>query len=345
MRTTTLRVATAAAASLTAIALEACSAPSPAPLPPPNPTASAAAAAPTSDPTATPTATASAEAPPAPKQKRAKLRFDVNGEDFGAPLVDVLVAGQPTTVIVDTGATHHVVASWVAAQVGPTKKSATTGLDHAGQSVALQHLEGADIQISGWGPIGANGILVAALPAQFQKQGIGGAIAVQALVAEGRAVVLDLRKGTMFDSALDEALRSLESEAGSPVAGDVRACGNGGSLPFVRATIGGGDLDAQVDTGATNTTVRAASPAGIRLKPLAKTASAAYAASGLFTVPSVAGAHVKVGALDVETTIDLVKRDPRPDCPNDAFVGMDLLRRCTLVFGQKQWAARCDPPR
>ncbi len=328
------------------LALAACGATSPAPPSNPKGTPTAEAAASTVAPTATPLPTASATAAAAPAQKRAKVRFDVNGEDFGAPLVDVLVAGQPTTLIVDTGATHHVVASWVAAQVGPTTKANTTGLDHAGQSVALQRLEKADIQISGWGSIGADGALVAALPEEFRKQGIGGALAVQAIVGEGRAVVLDLRKGAMYEASLEEALHALGAEAGAALTGDVRACGNGGSLPFVRATIGGADLDAQMDTGATNTTVRAASAAGVKLKPLAKTASAAYAASGLFTVPSVKGAHVKVGgALDVETTIDLVKRDARPDCPNDAFVGMDVLRKCTLVFGQKQWAARCDPPR
>ncbi|MFO0591441.1 MAG: aspartyl protease family protein [Polyangiaceae bacterium] len=298
-----------------------------------------ASAAPTSEPSAT--ATVAVNAPPAPK--RAKVRFEANGEDFGAPLVDALVGGQPTTLMLDTGATHHVVASWVAAEVGPTRDSAIQGLDHAGQSVALKELPNGEITISGWGPIGAGSPLVAALPIEFQKSGVGGLLAVQALVGEGRAVTLDMRTGALTEGPEGEAMAAVEKLGGAAITGSIRTCANGASLPFVRVTIGGGEIDAQLDTGATNTTVRAASPAGVKLKPLAKTASTAFAASGMFTVPSVKGAHVQVGALDVETTIDLVKRDPRPDCPNDAFVGIDVLRRCALVFGKKTLAGRCEP--
>ena len=281
----------------------------------------------------------------APAPKMAKVRFDANGEDFGAPLVDALVGGQPTSLMLDTGATHHVVASWVAAQVGPTKDSAIKGLDHAGQTVALQELPNAEISISGWGAIGAGSPLVAALPMEFQRSGVGGLLAVQALVADGRAVVLDLRKGTLTEGPLDDVTREVEGMGGALIRGEIRTCANGASLPFVKATIGGAEIDAQLDTGASNTTVRAASKTGVALKPLAKSASTAFAASGMFTVPSVKGARVMVGALDVETTVDLVKRDPREDCPNDAFVGIDVLRKCTLVFGKKALVARCDPPR
>jgi predicted aspartyl protease len=325
------------------LALAACGASAPAPVTPGKavPTATATLAA---EPTATPAPSGSADAGAAPAHKLAKLRFDMNGQDFDAPLVDVLVGGQPTTLIVDTGATHNLVASWVAAQVGPTTKANTNGLDHAGQSVALQRLEGVDIRVSGWGPLGVDGTLVAELPAELKKWGIGGVLAVQPLIGEGRAVVIDLRKRTLSEASWDDAVHALEAEKGVAITGDVRACGTAGTLAYVHATVGGAELDAQVDTGATNTTVRADSPAGVRLRPLAKTASAAYAASGLFTVPSVDGAHVKVGALDVATTVDLVRRDARPVCPNDAFVGMDVLRKCTLVFGRTTMSARCDPP-
>lgn len=306
----------------------------------PKSTAEAVTTAPTASASAAPTT--AVNAPPAPK--RAKVRFDANGQDFGAPLVDALVGGQPTTLMLDTGATHHVVASWVASEVGPTRDSSIQGLDHAGQSVALKELPNGEITISGWGPIGAGSPLVAALPMEFQKSGVGGLLAVQALVGEGRAVTLDLRTGALTEGPLDESMAALEKLEGPSITGEIRTCANGASLPFVRAKIGGGEIDAQLDTGATNTTVRAASPAGVKLKPLAKTASTAFAASGMFTVPSVRGAHVQVGALDVETTIDLVKRDPRPDCPNDAFVGIDVLRRCALVFGKKTLAGRCESP-
>ena len=51
-----------------------------------------------------------------------------------------------------------------------------------------------------------------------------------------------------------------------------------------------------------------------------------------------------MGALEVDVSIDLVKRDPRPGCTNDAFLGMDALRGCTLLLTAKTLAGMCGPP-
>src|SRR5262249_7949981 len=161
----------------------------------------------------------------------------------------------------------------------------------------------------------------------------GGVLSPQALVAEGRALVLDFGKGAMTDAPESEAMHALESEPGVALSGEVKSCGNGGSLPFVHATIAGIRVDAQIDTGATNTTVRSASDVGKSLKPRAKGSNSAVAASGVFTVPTVDGARVKIGALEMDTSVDLVARDLRTQCSNDAFLGMDLFRRCKLVLG------------
>lgn len=315
---------------------------SPEPVSAPRPAVTAPAVA-TGAPSATAVVTAAPEVA-APPKKVAKLRFDIDGEDSGIPLVDVVVGGQPTTLIVDTGATHHVIASWVAGQIGGTTTSAGNGMDHAGKSIALTQLEGVDIVVSGWGSAGANGTLVAPLPPGLQSQGIGGVLSPQALAKDGRAVVLDLRKGTMTEAAYDDAIRALAGEPGSSFTGDVRDCGTNGTLTFVRATIAGVAVEAQVDTGATHTTVSAGSEAGKKLKPLAKGKTTAFAASGMFTVPSVERARVQAGSLDAETTVDLVKRDARQACPNEAYLGTDLLRSCTLVLGPKELAAKCAPP-
>lgn len=286
-----------------------------------------------------------AEQAPSARKKLAKVRFDADGEDVGVPLVDVVVGGQPTSLMVDTGATQHVIASWVAKQIGPTSPSMTTGVDHVGKNVTLTRLEGVDIQVSGWGPLGATGALVASLPPILQKQGIGGVLSPISLVKEGRAVVLDLRRGTLAEQAFEDASKALEAEAGVAVAGEVRDCGNGGALSFVKATISGVSVEAQLDTGATSTTVRAGAEVGVKLLPLATAQSSAYAASGIFTVPTVESAHVQIGGLDVATSIDLVKREPRTPCTNDGHIGMDLLRRCTIVLGTKAFSAKCDGPR
>jgi hypothetical protein len=53
---------------------------------------------------------------------------------------------------------------------------------------------------------------------------------------------------------------------------------------------------------------------------------------------------VKVGALEIDTTVDLVPREPRVNCPNDASLGMDILHRCVLVLDSKSFAAKCTAP-
>ena len=279
----------------------------------------------------------------APK-RLAKVRFDVGGEDFGVPLVDVVVGGHPTSLMVDTGATHHVIGSWVAAQLGKTTTTGTAGLDHAGKSLSLSQMVGAEIVVSGWGALGVNTVLVATLPPVLQAQGVGGVLSPLAMRSEGRAVVLDMRRGTLSEMGSEDALKGLESQPGEGFSGEVLDCGNGGSLAFVKATIGGVAVEAQLDTGATNTTVRAAADVGVKLKPLAKGKNSAYAASGIFTVPSVETASVQVGGVTVETSVDLVSRDPRTPCTNDAHIGMDVLRRCTIVMAEKTFAAKCDKP-
>lgn len=291
-------------------------------------------------------APAASSAPAASPARRAALRFDLDGDDFPSPLVDVIVSGQPTTMIVDTGATHQVVASWVAEQVGPTKASAgDVGLDHAGKTLSLARLPDAKIAVSGWGPIDASNAVVVALPDVLKRRGIGGVLSPHALAAEGRAVVLDLRKGTMTDAPLDDAVRALDAEPGERVDGEVKSCGpGGGALPYVRATVGGTAVEAQIDTGATQTTVRAGSEAAKGLAGRAKGASSAVVASGTVSAATAEGTRVKLGALEVETDVALVPKTARPACPNDAQLGMDVLRRCVLVLGTSSLAGKCSGP-
>lgn len=303
----------------------------------PAPVASAPAAV-----TATPSASA---APPAAPAKRAALRFELDDQDFPSPLVDVVVSGQPTTMLLDTGATHQVVGSWVAEQIGKATPTRDVGIDHTGKTMALSRLPDAKIVVSGWGPIDASDAVVVALPGALKRRGIGGVLSPQALVREGRAVVLDFRRGAMTEAPLADALGVLESEAGTSVTGEVTSCGpGGGALPYVRADIGGTEVLAQLDTGATQTTVRAASAAGAALAKRAKGTSSAVAASGTYTVATAEGTRVKLGALEIDTDVALIPKTARPVCANDAQLGMDVLRRCVLVLGVSTLAGKCSPP-
>jgi predicted aspartyl protease len=271
------------------------------------------------------------------------LRFDAGGDEFPSPLVDVIVSGQPTSMIVDTGASHHIVASWIAGDAGTSGAPGGAGIDHAGKTVQLARFEGGNLVVSGWGRVPTPETLVAALPAALQRHGIGGVLSPQTLVDDSRAVTLDFRKNTMTDAPVDEALRALAAQPGTEMKGEVRDCNVGGHLMFVKATIGGQAVEAQIDTGATSTTVQAASEAGKALRPRAKGQASAVAASGVFTVPAAEGVRVAVGAFEMDTTVDLVPGGAF-QCGNSAFLGMDVLRRCVMVVGAGVFAAKCTAP-
>lgn len=315
------------------------------------PAASPAAAkgAPAGAPAATSPADAAGEgaASQAAAPRRARLRFDLDGRSFPSPLADAIVGGQPTTLLIDTGATHHVVARWLADELSiPQTSGGDVGLDHAGQAVRITRIEGAPLSLSGWGRVDAPLLLVVAIPEALQHAGIGGVLSPQALAAGGRAVILNLREGLMSDARLEDALLAL---AGSPEYGELielALCGgeNEGRQIIAPAHVNGVEVHLKVDSGATQTSIFAGTPAGKRLAAGARGARSAYAASGKHTVPVLAGTRLALGSGEVVTDIDVLPNAPRPTCPADGFVGMDALRQCILVLGESRAAARCRRP-
>lgn len=279
--------------------------------------------------------------------RRAALRFELGDDDFPSPMVDVVVSGQPTAMLVDTGATHQVIGAWVAEQIGPvTRSPGDVGVDHAGKALAISRLPGAQIVISGWGPIDASQALVVPLPGVLSRRGLGGVLSPQALASEGRAVVLDLRRRTMTEVEIGAALRALDAEPGAAVFGEVKRCGRGGgALPYVGVEIEGASALAQLDTGATQTTARAGSDVGLALAKRANGASTAVTASGALTVAAAEDTQVKLGDLEITTDVAIVPKEARTACPNDALLGMDVLRRCVIVLGASAVAVKCEAPR
>src|SRR5262249_39291387 len=115
-----------------------------------------------------------------PKGKRAALRFELEGQPFPSPLVDAMIGGEPTTLIVDTGATHHVVAQWLARELSsPIKKAGDAGTDHTGRAVAVSRIEDASLSLSGFGPVAAPVLLVITVPEVLRKLGVGGFLSPQ----------------------------------------------------------------------------------------------------------------------------------------------------------------------
>lgn len=289
-----------------------------------------------------------ATGPLAPAEaRRAALRFELRERSFPSPLIDAVVGGQPATLLVDTGASDHIIARWLADELSlPLSSGADVGFDHTGRSVQVSRLDLASFTLSGWGAVRAPTLLVVPVPDILRELGIGGFVAPQMLPDRGRAVVLDLRAGEMVEASRADAIRSLTAEFGAAALTELHACGGPtqGRELTASAHIEGLDVTLKIDSGASQSSLFAVSSAGQRLSHRAAGRRSAYAASGRLTVPLLTGVRIRLGELDTAADIDLLPGAPRSPCPIDGFAGMDLLRTCVLVLAQDGGVAACATP-
>nr|WP_231864664.1 retropepsin-like aspartic protease [Sorangium cellulosum] len=341
--------ALSAAAAAGALAVAGCAEPAAvraAPASPRNAASTRASAGDASSPAGLPAAGAGPAAPAAGPERRASLQYHLDDRAFPSPLIDAVVAGHPAVLIVDTGASHHVLARWLADELAlPLSTAGDVAVDNTGRPLAVSRLENASLALSGWGRVEVSALLVVRMPDVLQRIGIGGIVAPQELAGPGRAVVLDLREGRMTEAPRDEAARALRARFGEAAIVELARCGgpNQGSELTARASVEGIDVTLKIDSGASQSSLFAVSPAGKRLSRRATGARSAYAASGRHTVPVLSGARLRMAGFDAAAELDLLPGERRATCPSDGFAGMDVLRTCVLVLAEDGGVAACAP--
>jgi predicted aspartyl protease len=323
---------------------------------PPSPSSSAAAAHATAR--TTPSAAVSSsplsahDGAPKPSERPEKhvaFRYELRGHHFPLPLVHGTVAGTPTWMLVDTGANSHVVAGWLARQVGlPLKKLGDLGSDHAGRTIATFRVDHPRMTIDEWGPVPDGPMLATEVPALIEELGIGAFVSPQRLVeGDGGGVVLDFVAGEMRADHYEAALRKLGRHGSSIAPNGGRVCEDDASpiqgLAFViPASVEGRTVDLLVDTGAERSDLLVSSGAARALTPRStRNKEQLYAASGRMTSRTVHGATVSVGDFAVKTDLDLIPGAADPYCPRDGVVSMDVLHACILVLGRTAMSGRC----
>jgi predicted aspartyl protease len=261
-----------------------------------------------------------------------------------------MVAGQPTAMLVDTGANSHVIAGWFARKAGLTlARLGDIGTDHAGRTIATARVEHPKVAIDGWGALADGPMLVTDVPPIIEKLGIGAFISPQRLTEDGDAVILDLAGGEVRAAIFEDALRA-EGFAGATLVGEgARACEDTESvikgLAFVVPTvIDGQRAELLVDTGAQRSDLLLASAAGQALAGRSiPNKEQMYGASGRLSSRTVKGARLHAGDLAYALDVDLIGGESDPYCPRDGVLSMDVLRSCVLVLGRRKIAGRCAP--
>ena len=283
--------------------------------------------------------------------RRAAVQFEVNGRPFPLPVVYGTVAGERVLMVLDTGASSHFVAGWFARKIHlPLRSLGDVGTDHVGAEIAAYRIDKPELTIEGWGALPEGPALATEVPPDFEKLGIGAFVSPQQLLSEdeGGAMELDLAHGELRTSSWGPA-------AGSAAAavliepGTARRCeddGPGGGLAFVvPAAIAEERVRLLLDTGAQRSDLLASSEAGRKLAAgSVPVGDPLFAVSGRIIGRQLRGTAVRAGSVAKTATVNLVEGTADATCPRDGVLGMDVLRRCTLVFGStpRRVSGRCE---
>jgi predicted aspartyl protease len=284
--------------------------------------------------------------PPSSGERRAALLFEAAGRPFPLPLVEVLVAGVPTTMILDTGATRHVVADWLVREAGlPTRASNSAVSDHTGKAMSVLETDSAALRLAGWGAVPASSaLLVGALPEPLRRLGIAGVVA-PALCGAADALVLDMPARAMIETSLEKATARW-GRAGKALSGpdSMRGCLTpaGGALYVVEAEVGGVRADLEIDTGAADSDLKDTSAAGRALSPRAVAGEQTWTAGGSFTSRILRATTIRAGEVEMRTDV-VIAPDGGAGCRRDGFLGMDVLGKSVIVLAGERTFVRWMP--
>jgi len=305
--------------------------------------------APTAVASAPPAADAGAEDAPATDRRHATLNFrEIDGKRFPFPLLRGTVRGSPTWFIADTGATQHVLGSSLARKLRVDgQPSAIEGRGHLGERVAVKVAKDPALALEEWGALSGEGVLIADLPALFDKLDLGGVISPQALgETSGLAVLVDFPEARMELIPEPNALAALVG--GGYWLGRCKDCVCSGKSDaraaayILSARIGGHVARLSIDSGAEHTDVRLGSAAGKKLAPRASAGQKTQTAGAQYVERTAPAVAVTVGDVSRQLDIALVPGNEDPGCPSDGNLGMDVLSSCALVLTPHSFAARCQ---
>lgn len=142
------------------------------------------------------------------------IDFEIGGEVVHSPMVGVRIGGRKTRLILDTGATDHVLTTELARAVGIRAEPGEPGTDHVGDSVPSWDLGAVPIQI-GDRALTLEGVVAIAGPAPFEGWGVGGFLSPQHLHPTAY-VVIDLVSSRLILVQGDEGGVMSWLEARSP---------------------------------------------------------------------------------------------------------------------------------
>jgi predicted aspartyl protease len=253
-----------------------------------------------------------------------------------APVVRVNIGGQSAFMLVDSGASAHVITQDVAQRLEvASKASGVSFLDAAGRRQSARTTDASQIAIEGWGKLPSGPLYVVPGDGGHMStiSGIAGLLSPQTL-DPSHTIVFDLSREEIHTVDGDQAADPFMF--GPQDLGVTKACGN---IYFLTAIIEGEPVRMLVDTGADSTLVYGRTATGHRLRmKRAEHGGEIHAVSGPVAADLLASVRMRVGGL-LQTRDMTIIEAPGDGCGGEGILGLDVLRNCTLVFGSN------PPPR
>jgi predicted aspartyl protease len=287
-----------------------------------------------------------------PTSSRAELRFEErDGRRFPLALVHVDVRGRPISMIVDTGATDHVLARWVARAQAVHSVPSAPFTGGAGGAVPAERATDLAMRVEGFAKTIDSPVFVLDLPPVFEQLGIGGILSPQRLAAAGQAVSIDFEEGALTVGP-SEALRAWLGRQGTPLPlGSNSECWDRSRpdvgwkyvLPIL---IEGHPTRLVLDTGASTTGLNRTSQAGRAVANRAQhDGGVSYTIEGGAPVTTARAVAFSAGQVRGHLEVDLTDSIAPPQCPTrEGNLGMDFLRQCAMVLDGAEAMVRCRLP-
>lgn len=258
------------------------------------------------------------------------LSYDVSGETLHCPVADAVVGSVRTKLIVDTGATEHVLTVDVVDRAELAREPGKVGTDAAGKHVPTWEVRTPRIDVGG------TKLVVGTVPAiegptPFAAWGIGGFLSPQRLSPD-HVVVVDFVQNSL-EAYGEEAgsvvgrLRSRYPEA-IIVGGQKHQSGTIG----VNVAVGSSEVVAIFDSGAAATEIVMAGATGSGdVRRSRSVGGTEMEASTVISATLVAGdAQFSLKALSVVRQVAVPEGSTENEVPA-AVIGMDLLSGTLLV--------------
>jgi hypothetical protein len=251
-----------------------------------------------------------------------------DGGTTHAPLVDAVVNGVPTRLILDTGASDHLLTLDVCEAANLATEPSEPGTDSTGSAVPSWQARDVTITIGAM-KLGVDEIIAIETPAPFRRAGFGGTLSPQRLRPDTYAI-LDLTEGGAVTLLrVDDLDAWLANSYPGRRALQLPAVESEGTVLVEAAIDAFPPVVTMLDTGAKMTYAAQAAVPGLAEGGVRRSTGHGVGGTESFGV-DVPGRVLRVGGL--ELPVDLVVAEHDLGIPG-CVVGMDVLRGTVLAVG------------